>query len=91
MATIGNDPNGQRCSERSPRSIIDVIHPTNPADDALSANPPLAAARRSIPRNGSVEKGFCRDSPHGSLIGDSRSEADGDDGETADAGIGDFE
>jgi hypothetical protein len=26
--------------------------------------------RRSIPRNGSVEKGFCRDSPHGSLIGD---------------------
>jgi hypothetical protein len=45
---LGNDPNGQRCSERSPRSIIDVIHLTNPADDALSANPPLAAASKKV-------------------------------------------
>ena len=47
-------------------------------------------ARPSIPRNGSVEGGFCQDSLRGSLNRDSQDEADDHDGETAGSGIGDF-
>jgi len=39
-------PGRQRRGERSPRQLIDVIHLTNFADDALCANPLLAATSK---------------------------------------------